>query len=193
MNRIILISLLFTMLLTSCANKSDVKTDLIDEPLTSIHINSPILVTSLGQSIDYVILEGILDNLEMDYTLLPTATLDEIKQYNTIIAVVGSSNKGLKYSGITLEEELSRIQDINSKNTLDELNIILIHMGGKNRRGAISDEIIETSLKLADSIVVVDDGDFDNIFSNYADKHNVKYKHVLTLNDLQEYIQVISE
>lgn len=194
MKRKLLLFLLISLLLSSCTKEVESPTE-ADAPKgdlhNSVHLDTPILVTSLGQSIDYVILEGILDNLNIEYALAPNATISNMENYNTIIAVVGSSKKGLKFSGVTIQDELLRTETLSENNIKENFNVILLHMGGKSRRGITSDEIIKKSLNLADSMIVVDDGNFDMVFSDYAESENLVYEEVADITKLQDILETI--
>ena len=189
----ILLILFIAFFASSCktADKSDSTKDNYMEHTPKI--SSPILVTSLGQSIDHIMLERILDNLNLEYDSLPTSLCDDIKNYNTLLAVVGSSKKGMSFSDASLEDELKRINDINECIKDYDTNIILIHMGGKNRRGTISDEIIKAALPISGSIIVVGDGNYDNLFTDYAKNHNILSDEVLDMQELQNTIETYIE
>jgi len=151
-------------------------------------ITAPILITSLGQSIDYIMLERILDNLNSEYDSLPRATYEDMMAYNTILAVVGSSKKAMSFSDISLDSELNRIEVLHESIIDNDTQVILIHMGGKNRRGLISDEIINVALPLSSSMIVVEDGNFDNLFTDYAQENHIWSSEVQDMHELQNLI-----
>lgn len=176
---------LILLTLISCTNIQSAKPVDSSEYKSIPKLLEPIMITSFGQSIDIVILEGILDNLKINYTSEPKAIMNQFSQYKTIIVVVGSSKKGLIFSNTTLKDELDRIERI-KKTIPADTSVVLIHMGGASRRGNDSDEIIKNSLFVADSILVVSDGNSDGLFSKYAQKSNIWFKEVMDLSKLQE-------
>ena len=55
----------------------------------------------------------------------------------------------------------------------DSVTIVVAHIGGQARRGELSDGFINAVLPVADYIIVVEEGDADGLFSNYAAENNV--------------------
>lgn len=154
----------------------------IDEP----SLNNPILITSIGQSIDFMMLEKIFDEHDIEYDGLTKASSDDLVQYQTLIIVVGASEKGMNYSDMTLKQEFKRIEDITHYHDSSDLEIVLVHMGGKNRRGEFSDKMIKQLFPISDMILVVEHGDYDGIFSDYAHENNIWYANPKNINALKD-------
>lgn len=151
-------------------------------------LHGPVLITSLGQSIDYMMMERILDNLGLDFDCMPNAQHSDLSGYDSVLVIVGSSKKGLSISNTSTESELKRISDMHDFANEQYPKIILVHMGGKNRRGLLSDDIIKAALPLSSAIIVVEDGDFDKLFSNYAQINNIWFAEVPDMHELQDLV-----
>ena len=91
----------------------------------------------------------------------------EVGEYNTLVIVVGGSSKGLGAAGVDAEQEQARVDAIIEK-LQDSVTIVVAHIGGQARRGELSDGFINAVLPVADYIIVVEEGDADGLFSNYA-------------------------
>ena len=96
----------------------------------------------------------------------------EVGEYNTLVIVVGGSSKGLGAAGIDAEQEQARVDAIIEK-LKDSVTIVVAHIGGQARRGELSDGFINAVLPYAQYLIVVEEGDSDGLFSNYAAENNI--------------------
>lgn len=203
---ILIAALVLSIVLTACAgtngesnsngNEADIS-HVSDGPKTSkekkVHYEngeftavdtSSVIITSIGQSADVSMLDAIMKNTPVEYTFEKLADADLIKNYKTIIIAVGASAKGLGAAGISAEDELARankIIDVVKQD--DSKKVILVHLGGQARRGTLSDGFIEVLLEIADYMIVVEEGNFDGIFTDYAAKNNVPIALVFNISD----------
>ena len=162
---------------------SDKKVHYENGEFTSIDASS-ILITSIGQSADVSMLDAIMKNVPVEYTLDKLADADDVKDYRTIIISAGASSKGLGAAGISAEDELSRAKKIiEVVNQDDSKEVILVHLGGQARRGTLSDGFIEVLLEIADYMIVVEEGNDDGIFSNYAAENNIPIALAFNISD----------
>ncbi len=46
------------------------------------------------------------------------------------------------------------------------MHVLVMHIGGKGRRGTLTDIFIEQAVPMADKLIVVEGGDYDGLFSN---------------------------
>ena len=70
--------------------------------------------------------------------------------------ILGASDKGLGAAGIKASQEIARANAI--LNTAD-VNIVSVHVGGKDRRGVDTDAIIEAVVPHSLVALVIDAGD----------------------------------
>ena len=140
----------------------------------AVTISLPILMTSAGQSADVSMFNAIAARSGVEATSRELIEADDIEvgEYNTLVIVVGGSSKGLGAAGVDAEQEQARVDAIIEK-LQDSVTIVVAHIGGQARRGELSDGFINAVLPVADYIIVVEEGDADGLFSNYAAENNV--------------------
>ena len=133
--------------------------------LTEAFAESPILVTSGGQSADYQMIGTVMGKLGMDYEINNLATSADLGDAKTLIVVVGGSSKGLGAAGIDADGELARLEELMAGAKDGGLSIIAMHTGGEARRGDLSDKFITPVFEKADYAIVVSAGDEDGLMS----------------------------
>lgn len=136
-------------------------------------IQEPVLVTSIGQSADVSMLDALLKKVGATYTFNATASAEEMAEYKTVIIAAGASSKGLGAAGISQEDEIARAEAMMKVAEEKEITVILMHLGGASRRGALSDRFSDMVLEKAKYIVMVEDGNQDNKFTEAAVEKNV--------------------
>ena len=140
----------------------------------AVTISLPILMTSAGQSADVQMFNAIASRSGVEATARELVEADDIEvgEYNTLVIVVGGSSKGLGAAGIDAEQEQARVDAIIEK-LKDSVTIVVAHIGGQARRGELSDGFINAVLPYAQYLIVVEAGDSDGLFSNYAAENNI--------------------
>ena len=140
----------------------------------AVTISLPILMTSAGQSADVQMFNAIASRSGVEATARELVEADDIEvgEYNTLVIVVGGSSKGLGAAGIDAEQEQARVDAIIEK-LKDSVTIVVAHIGGQARRGELSDGFINAVLPYAQYLIVVEEGDSDGLFSNYAAENNI--------------------
>ena len=133
--------------------------------LTEAFAESPILVTSGGQSADYQMIGTVMGKLGMDYEINNLATSADLGDAKTLIVVVGGSSKGLGAAGIDADGELARLEELMAGAKDAGLSIIAMHTGGEARRGDLSDKFITPVFEKADYAIEVSAGDEDGLMS----------------------------
>ncbi len=131
-------------------------------------IQEPVLVTSIGQSADVSMLDALLKKVGATYTFNATAPAEEVAKYKTVIIAAGASSKGLGAAGISQEDELARAEAMMKAVEENEITVILMHLGGASRRGTLSDRFSDMVLEKASYIIMVEDGNQDNKFTDAA-------------------------
>jgi len=146
----------------------------------------PVLLTSAGQSADILMLKILAKKASLDFTLDKTATPEKVEKFKSLIVVCGGSTKGLGAAKIDKEEEYARAEKIMDNAKKNKIPVIVAHLGGKSRRGALSDYFNKLAANKADHLIVVKGGDQDGFFSNIAKENKVSI-------DLTEKIVLIKE
>jgi len=133
----------------------------------------PLLITSAGQSSDLKLVELIAnrEKLKNEAKLLTTnADLNGIK---TLIVVPGFSSKGLGAAGISQQDEIRRVENLVKAASDRKIPIVLVHVGGKARRGGQSDDFCKLIADHCQYMIVVKQGNEDGFFTQIAKRRNV--------------------
>lgn len=138
----------------------------------------PVLVTSCGQSPGPTQFEIFLKQLNMNFALqLDAGPADLAKgrggvPYRTLIIVTGASLKGMGAAGVSIEEEIARIQALIAAARKQNIKVIGAHVEGMKRRaqgaapGDNSDEMsIDAVCPLSSLLIVKKEGDEDGRFT----------------------------
>lgn len=156
--------------------------------IEGLSFETPVFITSFGQSTDAAMLDTVLKNINktksVDYVYNATATADALKGYKTVVIAVGASTKGLGAAGISEAEETARATEIiNYLKANPEVKVICCHIGGSARRGTLSDVYADMVMEIASLIILKEDANFDYKFTTYAEEHNIPISLVYATKD----------
>ena len=151
----------------------------------------PALLTTAGQSADLNMAKVILDRSKVSLKLAPLAGSDDLKDVGSLIIVIGGSTKGLGAAGINADKEMARVEQLMAKAAAQKIPIIGMHIGGKARRGELSDKFVELVAPKSSFLIVVKEGDNDGAFSRIIANQKINARIVEKLADLQEPIKTI--
>jgi len=163
--------------------------------LTSFSVNEvsaqtagqPVLLTSCGQSPGPVRLKIFMSRLEMDFDYNLFAKADDLitkknegDPYKSIIIVTGASLKGMGAAGVSIDDELERIEGLIAEAKKQGITIIGSHIEGMERRargaapGDNSDELsIDAVCPNSSFMIVKKEGDEDSRFTNISNGQNI--------------------
>ncbi len=154
------------------------------EGLKEAFAESPILVTSGGQSADYQMIATVMGKLGMDYEVNNVATSADLGAAKTLIVVVGGSSKGLGAAGVDADGELARLDELMTAAEQAGVSIIVMHTGGDARRGDLSDKFIEPIFSRGDYAIVVAKGDEDGLMAGICAKNNIPVDKIDSISDV---------
>ncbi len=140
-----------------------------------------VVLTPVGQSPDVIMVNVILKRMKVDASVQKLLTAEELSNQKVIVAVAGGSSKGLGAAGIDKDQEIERVSALLAAAKQKGINVVVMHVGGKGRRGKLSDIFIETALSHADKVIVVKDGNLDGFFNERLSGSNVE---ILTAESL---------
>lgn len=143
-----------------------------------IKFEKPVLITSAGQSADVTLVSMICKKNQIEVKSIAMATPSDLSGIKTLIIVAGFSSKGLGAAGVSREQEMSRVKDVIKAAKDKKIKILMMHIGGKSRRGNQSDDFNKLSAEAADYMIVVKKGDEDQFFSNISKSKNIPLKLV---------------
>ncbi len=152
--------------------------------LTEAFAESPILVTSGGQSADYQMIGTVMGKIGMDYTINNLATSADLGDAKTLIVVVGGSSKGLGAAGIDADQELARLGELIDGAKAAGLSVIAMHTGGEARRGDLSDKFITPIFEKADYAIVVTAGDADGLMAGICASNSIPMDAIASISEV---------
>ncbi len=183
----------------------------------------PVLTTSAGQSADINTLNVILEQAVVKYDYCDVPTLAMIKDgvglggresgqgfhveiktdmekfkkgtsYKTIIFAIGASLKGMGASGLTVDDEIKRLENIIEYCQKNNIFIIAVHVGGESKRGAKgsdNEKMIDTVAPKADYIIAVKDSNKDGRFTDIAEQNEISLTEAEYALDIVELMKKI--
>ena len=152
--------------------------------LTEAFAESPILVTSGGQSADYQMIATVMGKVGMDYEVSNLATSADLGDAKTLIIVVGGSSKGLGAAGIDADGELARLEELMAGAKDAGLSLIAMHTGGEARRGDLSDKFITPIFEKADYAIVVTAGDEDGLRAGICANNSIPMDAIASISEV---------
>lgn len=140
-----------------------------DSPEAGPTFGQPLLITSIGQSADALMIKTLMQRTAFVYRYDPLLRAEQLTVgVKTLIVVLGGSAKGLGAAGVKAEDEIARARDLIAKASEMRIPIIAMHIGGEGRRGSLSDTFVREGTSLADYLIVVRDGNKDGLFTRIA-------------------------
>ena len=154
-------------------------------------LESPYYLTSVGQSADVSMLDALLKKVEAEYTYDAVAKADDLSGAKTVIIATGASSKGLGAAGISADDEKARSSELLEYCKENDITVIMAHIGGVSRRGQLSDEFTDMVLEYSSGIIMVEDGNDDGKFTDFASEKNIPITLVNTIADCIEPIKTM--
>ncbi|GAB4378346.1 MAG: DUF6305 family protein [Calditrichia bacterium] len=151
----------------------------------------PALITSAGQSADVLMVKLLADKAGIHFLFDKTASAEMVDSVQSVILVCGGSSKGLGAARIDKEDELNRVKSILAAAKKQKKQIIAIHVGGKSRRGKLSDFFNQPVAEAVNIMIVVKEGDHDNFFSQIAAEKKIPIRIPDKIVTVQEILKEI--
>ena len=140
--------------------------------------SEPVLITSAGQSADVKLAKLLAKRQKINAQTKLMAKSSDLAGIKTLIIVPGFSSKGLGAAGISQADELKRVQELIKKAKALKIPIVMMHIGGKARRGGQSDGFCELVAENCKSMIVVKQGNEDGYFTKIATSKKVPIQQV---------------
>lgn len=149
----------------------------------------PVLVTTAGQSPGGTIVNILCtrNKIDNDFRNLAKAEDLALKSYKTLIITMGTSLKGMGAAGISIVDELNRIEKLIEEARKQNVLILGFHIEGEARRGGNCEKSIYLVAPRVDFLIVRSDGNKDGRFDLIAKEKNIPMiiiEETLELNDL---------
>jgi hypothetical protein len=149
----------------------------------------PVLVTSLGQSLDAFQVQLAVRRAGIKFKYDPRAEADQLVDVKTLFLAVGASLKGFGDAGITIKDELARAGHLLDAAKSRGIAIVVLHVGGEERRDALSNQLIELTAPRAHRLIIRDDSDADGIFTKIANENKIPLAVIDNVTSLKQPLQ----
>jgi hypothetical protein len=149
----------------------------------------PILLTSAGQSADVQLANVLIKKAGLDFVLVKLATGKDLEGRKTVVLVLGASLKGLGTAGLDLAREKDRVAGLLAAAREKNIPVFCLHLGGADRRGQTTDNLVAAFLPLAKMAVVVKSGNSDGLFTKICKEKNISLVEVEKTIDATEQIK----
>jgi len=137
----------------------------------------PLLITNAGQGPGAKMARLLLQRTgavsDFDYLAEPKPADLKTKPYKTLMVVLGSTAKGLGASGITVDQEIDRLNAMIAEAKKLKIQIVAVLLEGKSRRGkpgGADERCIDAIAPFASYLVIKKDGNEDGRFDVIAKK-----------------------
>jgi hypothetical protein len=149
----------------------------------------PVLVTSLGQSLDAFQVQLAVRRAGIKFKYDPRAEVDQLDDVKTLFLAVGASLKGFGDAGITIKDELARAGHLLEAAKSRGVAIVVLHMGGEERRDALSNQLIELTAPRAHRLIIREDSDADGLFAKIAAENKIPLAIIDNVTSLKQALQ----
>ena len=128
-----------------------------------------VVLTPFGQSPDAMMVKVVLKKLGVMARLEKILEADGLENEKVLITVVAGSSKGLGEAGIDKDAEIVRMKAVADAAKAKGMKVLVMHIGGKGRRGTLTDIFIVEAVPMADSLIVVEGGNYDGLFTQLTE------------------------
>jgi hypothetical protein len=150
-----------------------------------------VVLTPFGQSPDAMMVRVVLKKLGVDGRLEKLLQADELQDEKVLITVVAGSSKGLGEAGIDKDAEIERMKTVAAAAKAKGMNVLVMHIGGKGRRGTLTDVFIVESIPMADGLIVVEGGDYDGLFTGLVEGTDLQILTAPSVRGTSEPLQQV--
>jgi len=158
----------------------------------------PLLITNAGQGpgakMSRLLLQRTGVVSDFDYLAEPQPADLKTKPYKTLMVVLGSTAKGLGASGITIDQEIDRLNAMIAEAKKLKLQIVAVLLEGKSRRGkpgGADERCIDAIAPFANYLVVKRDGNEDGRFDAIAKKSGAPLTIIDDALDFSEVVKAM--
>lgn len=159
--------------------------------LTASANAAEVALTSIGQSSDAMMVRVLMKSLGISSDYDAVMKPDALTGQKVLIAVVGGSSKGLGAAGINKDDEIKRSDAVFKAAQGKKMNIIVMHVGGEGRRGALTDLFINSSVPYANTLILVDGANKDGIFDKLTKPKNIPVKTAANVSAAKEPLKAV--
>ena len=138
----------------------------LEEVDFKIKSDQKVYLTTLGQS-DFDVVASIIDKTSRKNVIKNNLlNASDVEEGSIVFLVTGTSTKGLGSAGTYLANEIVRAEDFAKAANENKITLIVLHVGGEQRRGAQADPIINIIVPASKLVMIVETGNKDALFTN---------------------------
>jgi hypothetical protein len=157
----------------------------------------PLLITNAGQGpgakMSRVLVQKTGVVTDFEYNAEPKVVDLQKKSYKTMFVVLGSNAKGLGASGITIDQEIERLNAMIAEAKKQKIQVVAVLLEGKTRRGkpgGADERCIDAIAPFAQYLVVKKDGNEDGRFDAIAKKTGAP---LTLIDDAMDFGEVVKQ
>ena len=158
---------------------------------SGVSLAADIVLTPFGQSPDAMMVKVVLKKLGVDGRLEKLLQPDGLMDEKVLITVVAGSSKGLGEAGIDKDAEIARMEAVSDAARARGMKILVMHIGGKGRRGTLTDTFIVEAVPMADELIVVEGGDYDGLFTRLVEGTDVEILPAASVRGTTEPLKLV--
>jgi hypothetical protein len=158
----------------------------------------PLLITNAGQGPGAKMVRLLVQRsgvvADFDYTAEPQPADLKAKPFKTLMVVLGSTAKGLGASGITIDQEIERLNAMIAEAKKLKMQIVCVLLEGKTRRGkpgGADERCIDAIAPFANYLVVKKDGNEDGRFDVISKKTGAPLTFIDDAVDFGEVVKAM--
>lgn len=203
MKKLLTLALMFVMAfsLVSCKDDSDdngnddnqqqqqtpaTEDQLVADQFANLVAGKEVYLTTVGQS-DIDTVQNILSRVdetkvgfndeskEINVHVENVLNVADVADGSVVFLVTGSSTKGLGAAGTNITAENTRAQAFADAAKANKITLVVLHVGGAQRRGEQADPIINKVVPAAKLVMVVNTGNADGLFTNLSSANGVAF------------------
>jgi len=159
--------------------------------LSGVALAADVVLTPFGQSPDAMMVKVVLKKLGVDSRLEKILQADGLQEEKILITVVAGSSKGLGEAGIDKDAEIARVKEVAGAAKAKGMKVLVMHIGGKGRRGTLTDMFIVEAVPLADKLIVVEGGDYDGLFTGLVEGTDIEILLAKSVRETGEPLQQV--
>ena len=150
-----------------------------------------VVLTPFGQSPDAMMIRVVLKKLGVDGRLEKILQADSLQDEKVLITVVAGSSKGLGEAGIDKDAEIARMKEVSRAAKAKGMKVLVMHIGGKGRRGTLTDVFIVEAVPMADKLIVVEGGDYDGLFTGLVEGTDLEIIPAPSVRETTEPLRLV--
>jgi hypothetical protein len=148
------------------------------------------VITSCGQSPDGFMLKILCDRTKLKVSYNALLKAEGLKDFKSLMVVMGGSAKGLGEAGIDEPQELERVKSVLAKAAEQKTPVFGLHVGGEARRGKLSEKFVELVSPRSDYLIVTEDGNKDGYFTKLSKEKQIP---LMVIKDTQELGELLKK